>query len=88
MSTNFYDKVAKKFGQYHTKAKYTVEYLNGNAEKDFKAKLLELEGVPIFEDYDSKKDKKFLDEYVRKFRTEKGIKFPRHQVVILAKKPI
>ncbi len=45
-----------------------------------------LQGVPIFEDFDSEKDKKFLEEYVAKFKTEKGIKFPRHRVVIVARK--
>ena len=44
MSTNFYDKVANKFGKYHTKAKYTIEYPAGEPEKVFKKKLLELGG--------------------------------------------
>jgi SAM-dependent methyltransferase len=45
-----------------------------------------LQGVPIFEDFDSEKDKRLLEKYVAKFKTEKGIKFPRHRVVIVAKK--
>lgn len=45
-----------------------------------------LQGVPIFEDFDSGKDKKFLEEYAAKFKTEKGIRLPRHRVVIVAKK--
>lgn len=45
-----------------------------------------LQGVPIFEDFDSEKDKKLLEEYVAKFKTEKGIRFPRQRVVIIAKK--
>lgn len=45
-----------------------------------------LQGVPIFEDFDSQKDKKFLEEYVEKFKTEKGIKFPRHRVVTVGEK--
>ena len=45
-----------------------------------------LQGVPIFEDFDSEKDKTFLKQYVAKFKTKKGIKFPRHRVVIVAKK--
>lgn len=45
-----------------------------------------LQGVPIFEDFDSEKDRKYLEKYVAKFKTEKGIKFPRHRVVIVAKK--
>lgn len=45
-----------------------------------------LQGVPIFEDFDSEKDKKFLEEYVTKFKTEKGIRFPRHRIVIVARR--
>jgi len=45
-----------------------------------------LQGVPIFEDFDSEKDKKLLGEYVTKFQTEKGIRLPRHRVVIMARK--
>ncbi|MBI5356652.1 class I SAM-dependent methyltransferase [Candidatus Collierbacteria bacterium] len=46
-----------------------------------------LQGVPIFEDFDSEKDKQSLREYVVNFQTEKGIRFPRHRVVIAAEKP-
>lgn len=45
-----------------------------------------LQGVPIFEDYNSKKDRKYLEEYVKKFQTAKGINLPRHRVVLVAKK--
>lgn len=45
-----------------------------------------LQGVPIFEDFDSSKDKKFLQQYQIKFQDKKGIKLPRHRIVILAKK--
>jgi len=45
-----------------------------------------LQGVPIFEDFDSEKDRKFLEEYVAKFKTEKGIRFPRHRVVTIARR--
>ena len=44
MKNNFYDKVAKKFGGYHTDARYPKEYPNGDPEKVFKEKLLELSG--------------------------------------------
>jgi len=46
-----------------------------------------LQGVPIFEDFDSEKDKKFLTEYVEKYQTEKGIDLPRHRFVIVCQKP-
>lgn len=45
-----------------------------------------LQGVPIFEDFDSDKDKKFLEKYVARFKTKKGIQLSRHRVVILAQK--
>lgn len=45
-----------------------------------------LQGVPIFEDFDSKKDRKYLEKYVAQFKTEKGIRFSRHRVVIVAKR--
>lgn len=46
-----------------------------------------LQGVPIFEDFDSENDRRLLREYVAKFQTEKGIKFSRHRIVIVARKP-
>lgn len=45
-----------------------------------------LQSVPIFEDFDSKKDQISLETYVAKFRTEKGIRLPRHVIVSVAKK--
>ncbi len=45
-----------------------------------------LQGVPIFEDFDSEKDKTALQEYVKKFSTDKGILLSRHRVVIVAEK--
>jgi len=46
-----------------------------------------LQGVPIFEDFDSKKDRSFLKQYVRQYQTDKGIKLPRHRVVVVMYKP-
>lgn len=45
-----------------------------------------LQGVPIFEDYDLTSDKEKLEEYIQQFSSKKGIKLPRHRVVILARK--
>ncbi|NMC36235.1 methyltransferase domain-containing protein [Candidatus Beckwithbacteria bacterium] len=44
-----------------------------------------LQGVPIFEDFDSEKDKQLLETYVGKSKTKKGIKLPRHRIVMVAK---
>jgi len=57
------------------------EYYSSYKELD-----LFLQSVPIFEDYDSEKDRTLLKKYVTKFKTEKGIKLLRHRVVIVAKK--
>ena len=46
-----------------------------------------LQGVPIFEDFDSEKDRGLLEKYVEQYKTEKGIKLPRHRVVIVFQKP-
>jgi len=45
-----------------------------------------LQGVPIFEDYDSKKDKKALQKYVEKFSADKGILLSRHRLVMVVQK--
>jgi len=45
-----------------------------------------LQGVPIFEDFDSEKDKELLQKYTNQFQTKKGIQLSRHRVVIVAKK--
>lgn len=43
-----------------------------------------LQGVPIFKDYDHQKDRKYLEEYVKKYQKEKGIDLPRHRYVVIA----
>ena len=45
-----------------------------------------LQGVPIFEDFDFEKDRKLLEGYVNKFKIDRGIKLPRHRIVVVAKK--
>ncbi|MBI4130492.1 class I SAM-dependent methyltransferase [Candidatus Roizmanbacteria bacterium] len=44
MTQNFYDKVAKKFGRYHTGARYVKEFTDGDPEEVFKQKLIEVSG--------------------------------------------
>ena len=46
-----------------------------------------LQSVPIFEDFDSDKDKSSLKAYVAAFQTNKGIQLPRHRYVVVAQKP-
>ena len=45
-----------------------------------------LQGVPIFEDFDSEKDKAILQKYVKKFSTNKGITLSRHRLVMVVQK--
>ena len=45
-----------------------------------------LKSVPIFEDFNAEKDRQLLQKYVSENTTEKGIKLPRHRVVIYASK--
>ncbi len=45
-----------------------------------------LQGVPIFEDFDSKKDKEKLQKYVEKFSTDRGIILSRHRIVMIFQK--
>ena len=40
----------------------------------------------LVEDFDSEKDKKLLEAYVSEYKTDKGITFPRHRVVTVARK--
>lgn len=45
-----------------------------------------LQGVPIFEDFDSEKDKVAVQKYVKKFSTDKGIQLSRHRLVMVVRK--
>jgi len=45
-----------------------------------------LQGVPIFEDYDSENDRVKLDKYIAENTSPKGISLPRHRIVLIAEK--
>ena len=45
-----------------------------------------LQGVPIFRDFDSGKDKVALQKYVKEFTTNKGIQLSRHRLVMVVQK--
>src|SRR3989344_1533818 len=53
---------------------------------DYQNLDLFLQGVPIFTDYDSKKDKFLLGKYISTHQTKQGIALPRHRIVIVAQK--
>lgn len=65
---------------------FSQEYVYNEYYKAEKDLVTFLEGVPIFEDFDVKKDKKYLEEYVKLYKTKKGIKLPRHRIVSVAQK--
>ncbi len=46
-----------------------------------------LRGVPIFEDFDTDKDKKYLDTYYKDHLEESRVKLGRHRVVYILIKP-
>ena len=45
-----------------------------------------LQSVPIFEDFDSEKDRSMLEKYVADSQAPKGISLPRHRFVVVAEK--
>lgn len=65
---------------------FASDYLYSEFYKTYDDLDLFLQGVPIFEDYDSVKDEGYLRKYAKKYETNKGIKLERHRVVIVAKK--
>ena len=81
MKGHFYDKVSRKFSSFSDVPKPLTDSPTGNPENVF------LQSVPIFEDFDSEKDKNSLEVYVVRFQTDKGIHLPRHRFVLGAGKP-
>lgn len=60
---------------------FYVEYYPDQRNLD-----LFLQGVPIFTDYDSQKDRNSLEKYISVRQTKQGIALPRHRIVIVAQK--
>lgn len=70
------------------KVVYAQEFFYNEYYPTYEDLNLFLQGVPIFEDFDLEKDKKLLKSYAARFKTEKGIKLPRHRVVTVARKSL
>lgn len=68
------------------KAVFAQDYFCDEYYRSYKDLDIFLQGVPIFEDFDSEKDRSLLEKYVGKYTTEKGVKLPRHRVVIVFQK--
>lgn len=69
------------------KVMYTKEFFYDEYYLSYGDLDIFLQGVPIFEDFDSVKDRRLLEEYIAKFQTPKGVRLPRHRVVTVSKKP-
>lgn len=73
-----------------TKAGFRIIFSGDYIYDEFYSTLgdldLFLQSVPIFKDYNSKKDIVSLKKYASEFTSEKGINLPRHRVVVLAQK--
>jgi len=78
--------VKKEAEQAGFRVVFIKEYFYEEYYASYKDLDIFLQGVPIFEDFDSDKDKRFLKAYATKLMTKKGIKLPRHRVVTVAKK--
>ena len=76
-------KLAKSIG---FKVSYLEDFLYNEYYQSFQDLDLFLQGVPIFKDFDSDKDKKYLTNYVKQNSTDKGIKMERHRVVTVLQK--
>lgn len=68
------------------KITFAQDYIYNECYKTAEDLQTFLEGVPIFEDFDPEKDKRFLNKYIRAYAKKKGILLTRHRVLIVAKK--
>lgn len=80
------EKEKKKIIKSGYKVVFAKEYFYNEYYASYKDLDLFLQAVPIFEDFDSQKDEKFLKKYVSAFQGEKGIKLPRHRIVLVIQK--
>lgn len=77
----------KEAGKVGLKAIFAQDYFCDEYYPTYEDLEIFLQGVPIFEDFDSEKDRNLLEKYVREYQTEKGIKLSRHRVAIVFQKP-
>jgi len=77
----------KELEQTSFKLLYKGEYTYDEFYSTYKDLDIFLQGVPIFPDFDSEKDKKLLEKYAKAFTKPDGIWMGRHRIVVLAQKP-
>ncbi|MBU2577963.1 class I SAM-dependent methyltransferase [Patescibacteria group bacterium] len=80
------DKNLKKLQVLGFKVIFAENYHYFEYYPSYKELDLFLQGVPIFEDFDSEKDKVALQRYAEKFTTDKGIQLSRHRLVMVVQK--
>ena len=71
---------------YGFKTIFVQDYFYSEIYPDIENLDLFLQGVPIFKDFDSAKDKDSLLSYAKEMRAARGIELRRHRVVIVARK--
>lgn len=76
----------KALQNYGLNVVYGKNYFATEYYPDYQNLDLFLQGVPIFTDYDSEKDRDLLEKYISTHKTKQGIVLPRHRVVIVAQK--
>ena len=65
---------------------FVHDYFYSEIYPDIENLDLFLQGVPIFKDFDSQKDRNSLFSYAGKMKVAEGIELKRHRVVIVAEK--
>jgi len=68
------------------KTVFVHDYFYSEIYPDIKNLDLFLQGVPIFKDFDSHKDKDALFSYAEKMKVTRGIELKRHRIVIVSEK--
>lgn len=65
---------------------FSKDYFYNEYYKTLKDLDIFLQGVPIFEDYGLENDNKLLEKYGIKYKSDDGIKLPRHRIVFIGQK--
>lgn len=76
----------KELQSYGLNVIFGEDYFATEYYPDYRNLDLFLQGVPIFTDYDSDKDRGLLESYISTHQAPDGITLPRHRIVIVARK--
>ena len=96
MNSEFYSKVADRFGGYSSGAKRIEVFPDGDPEDAFDVVTSRrgplftreyLHMVPIFEDYDSEVDGELFSRYVARASSDRGVRLGRHWFLLHVRKP-